>query len=529
MEKKSTFKLTYATMFNPPEELHAGFDQALASVKAKLGLEYGMIIDGQERLSAEKLEVRTPIDTDVVLGLFQKGTVGDAHDALAAARKAFSTWRKVKWQERVAMLRKAADLIEERLFMIGAVTALEVGKNRMESLGEIAETADLIRYPCNEMERHNGYLNQLLPDPVMGFQISNHAVMRPYGVWVVISPFNFPCALIAGPAAAAMVAGNTVVMKPSPQTPWAARLFAECLRDAGVPDGVFNFVTGPDETLGQALVDSPEVDGITFTGSHDVGMMIYRRFAERKYVHPVILEMGGKNPAIVSRNADVEDAAIGIVRAAYGLQGQKCSACSRVYVEETLHDVLLEHMVSLTSKLVVGDPTHREVYMGPLNSQKAYGAYQDYIKEIIADGGEIVTGGEVMKAGDLKRGYYCSPTIATELPLSHRLNRHEMFGPIVTVGKVQNLEEAMREANDIDYGLTAGFFGTEGEGDWFLDHIQAGVVYVNRSLGATAGAYPNYQTFGGWKGSGSSGKNGFGQHYLQLYMHEQSRTVVKRA
>ena len=274
-----SFKLTYATMFNPPEELHNRFDQALTEVKANLGKEYGMIIDGKERFAEQKFEDRSPANTDVVLGVFQKGAAQDAQDALAAARKAYPKWSGMKWQDRVALLRKAADLMDERTFKIGAVMAMEVGKNRMEALGDIAETADLVRYACYQMEKNRGYIVKMGRDPLVGYNATNTSVLRSYGVWLVVSPFNFPAALTGGPSGAALVTGNTLVMKPATDTPFTVRLLAECFRDAGLPDGVFNYVTGPGSTLGQALIESPEVDGITFTGSFDVGMKIFRDYA----------------------------------------------------------------------------------------------------------------------------------------------------------------------------------------------------------------------------------------------------------
>jgi 1-pyrroline-5-carboxylate dehydrogenase len=236
------FKLTYATMFNPPEELHTRFDEALKKVKANLGKEYGMIINNQDVFAAEKFEDRSPANADVVLGVFQKGTEADAHVALAAARKAFPIWSHLPWQERVALLRKAASLIEERIFEIGAAMAMEVGKNRMESLGDVQETADLIYYSCYQMEKNNGYVVEMGRDPLVGYTSTNISVLRPYGVWLVISPFNFPTALTGGPVGAALVTGNTVVMKPATDTPWVVRLLAECFRDAGLPEGAVNYV-----------------------------------------------------------------------------------------------------------------------------------------------------------------------------------------------------------------------------------------------------------------------------------------------
>jgi len=521
-----SFKLTYATMFNPPEELHTRFDEALKKIKANLGKEYGLIIDGKDVFTAEKFEDRSPVNTDWVLGVFQKGTEAEAHQALAAARKAFPVWSHMKWQDRVALLRKAASLIEERIFEIGAAMALEVGKNRMESLGDVQETADLIYYACFQMEKNEGYKVEMGRDPLINYTATNYSVLRPYGVWLVISPFNFPTALTGGPVGAALVTGNTVVIKPATDTPWVVRLLAECFRDAGLPDGAVNFVTGPGRTLGQALIDSPEVDGVTFTGSFDIGMKIFRDFAQGRYVRPTILELGGKNPAIVSRHADLERAAIGIVRSAFGLQGQKCSACSRIYIEAPVYDALVNRLVELTNKLTIGDPTDRSVYLGPVINKSSYQDYQNFCEEL-SQAGTILTGGKVLVEGDYAKGYFCTPTLVANLPLEHRLWKYEMFLPISTIAKVDNLEDAMRLANDVDYGLTAGFYGAESEVAWFFDHIQAGVTYANRPQGATTGAWPGFQPFGGWKGSGSTGKNAGGHYYLPLYMHEQIQTLVR--
>ncbi len=521
-----SFKLTYATMFNPPEELHTRFEEALATVKAGLGKEYGMLIGGVDRFTGDKFEDRSPIDTNIVLGIFQKGGAADALDALAAARKAFPAWSRIKWQERVALLRKAADLIDERIFVISAALCLEVGKNRMESLGDVAETADLIRYYCDEMERNNGYVVEMGRDPLVGYSASNLSVMRPYGTWLVISPFNFPAALTGGPVGAALVAGNSVVMKPATDTPWVVRLLAECLRDAGLPDGAFNYVTGPGSTLGQALITCSDVDGATFTGSFGVGMGIFRDFSNCNYLRPIILELGGKNPVIVSRYADLDRATIGILRSAYGLQGQKCSAASRVYVEAPVYDELTARLVEAINKLVIGDPTKRDVYLGPVVNRNSYRDFQNFNEEL-SQVGTFLTGGKVLAEGAFSRGYFCQPTLVADVPFEHHLWKDEMFLPITTIARVKDLDEAMWQANSVNYGLTSGFYGSEDDIEWYFDNIEAGVNYANRPHGATTGAWPGFQPFGGWKGSGSTGKNGGGHYYLPQYMHEQIRTVIR--
>jgi 1-pyrroline-5-carboxylate dehydrogenase len=522
----SSFKLTYATMFDPPLELHIQYEQALKQIKNELGQDHAMLIGGKDVWAQEKIEDRSPINQDWLLGTFQLGDSSHAQEALAAARKAFPTWSGTSWKKRVKLLRRAAEIIDERVYEIAAVISLEVGKNRMESLGDIAETADLIRYACDRMEANKGYVRRMGKDPLKDYKARNTSVLRPYGVWLVISPFNFPAALTGGPSGAALLTGNTLVIKPASNTPWTVRLLTECFRDAGLPDGVVNYVTGPGSTLGNELINSPEVDGVTFTGSYEVGMHVYRSFAQGSYPRPTILEMGGKNASIVTRKADLERAASGIVRSAFGLQGQKCSANSRVFIEKSVYQELLEMLVSKTEGLVVGDPTDQSVFMGPVINQNAYKDFQNDINEL-ADGGEILTGGKVLTDGDLSKGFFCQPTIVADVPLEHRLWKHEMFLPITMTYAVKNLDEALQLANDSQYGLCAGFYGSNREVSTFFENIQAGVCYANRPQGATTGAWPGFQPFGGWKGSGSTGKNAGGHYYLPQYMHEQTQTVIR--
>ncbi len=524
-KRPARFRLTYATMFDPPEELHTSFERAMAAVKADLGREYPMFIGGAERKAAEKFQDISPIDYDMVLGVFQKGTAQDAKDAIAAARKAFPAWSALPWRRRVALLRKAAGLIEKRVFSFAAADTLEVGKNRMEALADVQETADLINYYCDQVEKNDGFEKPLRDDPLKGYVAKNRSVLKPYGVWVVISPFNFPVALGGGPAGGALVAGNTVVFKPATDTPWTGYLLAKCFLDAGLPPGVFNFVTGPGRTVGQELQSNPGVDGITFTGSYDVGMQIYRAFAGGKHPRPCIAEMGGKNPVIISRKADLDRAALGVFRSSFGLQGQKCSAASRIFVEKPVKAAFEKKLVALLEQAVVGDPAKRETYLGPVINEGAAKEYEGYVGEL-RGAGTILFGGRRLKDGAMARGAFCAPTVATDVPESHRLWKHEMFLPITMIAGVDSLEEAMRRANDVDYGLTAGFYGSKKEAEWFFEHIEAGVCYANRPQGATTGAWPGFQPFGGWKGSGSSGKSAGSLYYVQQFMREQSRTIV---
>jgi len=524
MSSADNFKLTYSTMFDPPAELHQRFDLSLAKIKADLGREHAMLIAGNERLSREKFEVRSPINRDWLLGVFQRGGADEVDAAVAAARAAYPAWAATPWQERVRLLRRAARLIEERVYDLGAALALEVGKNRMESLGEVQETADLIEWYCAQMEANQGYDRILPHDPLKAYTSRNRSVLKPYGVWAVIAPFNFPFALAGGPLGAALVAGNSVVFKVASDTAWSGRLLAEVFRDAGLPEGVCNYVSGSGAVAGEALIRHRDVAGVTFTGSYEVGMHIYRGFAQGPWPRPCIAEMGGKNAAIVSRHADLERAATGIVRSAFGLSGQKCSACSRVYVERPVADALRARLVALTAALTVGDPTDQANWMGPVINAAALERYRKCV-ENLGTHGAVLSGGRQLAQGDLAGGYFCAPTVASA-PLDYRLWREEKFVPIVLVGEVESVDEAIARANASEYGLTAGFYGGASEIDGFLDRIEAGVTYVNRPQGATTGAWPGYQPFGGWKGSGTTGKAIGSFYYVQQYMREQSQTVV---
>jgi 1-pyrroline-5-carboxylate dehydrogenase len=372
------------------------------------------------------------------------------------------------------------------------------------------------------MEENHGFAFRM---EALSNKEHNRSVLKPYGVWGVISPFNFPMALAGGPAGGALVAGNTVVFKPSHQGFFTGLKLYECIRDGGVPDGVFHVLTGPGSTVGEEIYTSPDVDGLTFTGSYAVGMQIYKNFA-RDYPKPAICEMGGKNPAIVSRNADLDKATEGVMRSAFGFSGQKCSACSRVYVERPVFDEFVSKLVEKASNLKVADPLDRGTYMGPVINEKAVETFQQAVDDVKAGGGKVLLGGERISDGDLARGMFVKPTIV-EAPLDNRVWKDELFVPFVAVAPVDSLDEAMERANDTEYGLTAGFYSEDrDEVQKFLDRIEAGVVYVNRKAGATTGAWPGMQPFGGWKGSGTTGKAGGGLHYVQQYLREQSQTVI---
>ncbi len=518
--ERKHIRVTYATLSSPDPLLHTYFEEDVATLRETVGGEYPMYINGEWRTSSSTFTKTSPVDLNLNMGTFYEADGAMVTEAVAAAKAAATAWGKMPWQERIALLQNVADLISERLFIMGASVTLEVGKNRLEAIGEVEEAADLIRYCIQAMKDNNGFQHAMDNENA---QTTNTSVLKPYGVWGVISPFNYPAALSGGPVGAALIAGNTVVHKPAAEAPYVTYLLAQCFHDAGIPAGVYNMVTGGDEP-GKALVANRDVAGLTFTGSYEVGISIIRDFTTSAgYVRPVIAEMGGKNPTIVLEKADVDKAASGVTRSAFGATGQKCSACSRVYVHSSLKDAFLQKLVANTKALAVGDPTERETFMGPLVDERAFNNYRAYVEQVRQDG-DILTGGNILESSN---GYYVAPTVVANLPTDHELWQKEMFAPIVTVAAFDDPDEAMALANGVQVGLAAGVF-SEDEADvqWFLDNIEAGVLYVNRPAGSTTGAWPGYQAFGGWKGSTGTNKAAGSHYYLQQYMREQSHTVV---
>ncbi len=522
-ESKPRLKITYATLRADNEELHALYEQGVERARARLGRYHRNVVGGTERDGDGTFEVRSPIDRELLVGTFARGTRQDVKDAVAAARAAQPAWAATPWRERLALVRRAAELISERQMEYGALMAYEVGKTRLEALGEVEESADLLRYYSDTFEQNDGFDHPMgnLGDPT----VHTRSILRPHGVFAVISPFNFPMALAAGPTSAALIAGNAVVFKPASAGAMSGVALVEAYRDAGLPDGLVNLVMGPGDTVGAELRENEGIDGIVFTGSYEVGFDLFRTFSTR-YPRPCIVEMGGKNPAIVSRHADLEEAAEGIVRSAFGFGGQKCSANSRVYVERPVHDELVRLLVEKTEQLVVGDPIPRQTFLGPIIDQRAVDRYLQAVAEARRDG-RVFIGGERLTDRGLERGFFVEPTIVGDLPADHRLFRDELFVPFTAVHAVDSLDEAIRLSNDSLYGLTAGVYSEDpAEVERFLTTIEAGVLYVNRRAGATTGAWPGIQPFGGWKGSGSTGKAGLGMYYVAQFLREQSHTIV---
>ena len=521
---KNLPRVTYSHTGEDFSGVHAHLDDIIPEAEARLlGKSRPALIGGRDRSEGTTADARSPVHRDLVLGEFPQADASLVDEAVQSARAAFAAWRDMGWQRRVAILRAGAGVLEERKWDVTVACLIEVGKSRLEAAGEVEEAIDLIRHYCDEMERTDGFREDR-PGASAAERCS--VVVRPYGVFGVIAPFNFPVALSLGMMSAALVAGNTVVFKPSDSAGLTGRLVVEALVEGGLPDGVLNLVFGGSAT-GEALVRHGGVNGFAFTGSNAVGMTIMRHAASGQAMRPVLAEMGGKNPAFVTASADVAVAATGIARSAFGLSGQKCSAASRAYVARNLVDDFLDKLADTAGKFVVGDPRRRDTFMGPVIDESALSRFAQASAEAAKDGA-IVLGGEQL-AGDLfDRGPYVAPTIVRGLPADHRINRDELFLPFISVLAFDDLDQAIAEANRSAFGLTAGIYTRDPEElDRFLNTIEAGVLYANRASGATTGAWPGYQTFCGWKGSGTTGKGGLGSWYVPQFMREQSHTIFE--
>jgi 1-pyrroline-5-carboxylate dehydrogenase len=517
-------KITYTSAHVDLELFHQFFDDALARVRGESGRAYPFYIDDAPiTTSAPRLVDRSPIDTRIVLAEFAAAGPLHVEAAVSAARRAQRTWGRRPWEARVETLRRAAGLIRERKFDLAARMSIEVGKSRLESMGDAEEAADLIDYYCQQVVDAHGFIR---PMARLTPAERNTDVLRPYGVFACIAPFNFPLALSTGMSAAALVAGNTVVYKPAEDAPWTGLGLYEAYRDAGIPAGAFNLLTGHRESIGDALWQHPGIDGVVFTGSKAVGLRIHAGLAAGPWIKPCLLELGGKNATIVTESADLDAAAEGVARSAFGLQNQKCSATSRVYVDRRVAGPFNEALLAHTAAIRIGDPTARDVAFGPVINERAVARYQQASEQARADG-TVLVGGARMTDGPLAHGYFVAPTIA-RLPLASPLFRDELFVPILAVGEVTGLDEAIAHTNATEYGLTAGIFTARpDEITRFFDEVEAGVCYANKRTGATTGAWPGAQPFCGWKGSGSTGKGGCGPYYVAQFLREQSRTIIE--
>jgi 1-pyrroline-5-carboxylate dehydrogenase len=520
-------------------EFDALFESAIKSVGLQFGKRYPMYINGKEVFSSESIVERTPIDNTTIIGHFQKGTREDARAAIEAAHNAFDAWSKVQYKERASIFRKAAEIFSKNKFDLAAILSYENGKSRYESIGEVDEAIDFMKYYANELEINKGYLRKTKMEASKtkvnaGFQgapsVNEERVnirMMPYGVFGVIAPFNFPVSISTGMSVGAMITGNTVVFKPSSSdsmTMLTGIKIYQYFKEAGVPDGVFNYVSGPGSVVGEELVVNPNVSGIVFTGSRDVGTGMITKAYSMGLQKAFIVEMGGKNPVIVSKYADLDQSASGIASAAFGFDGQKCSATSRVYVHESIKEQFISKLIEKARGFKIGDPISKDNYMGPLISKNAYNTYIEAINKAKADG-RVLYGGNKVSVNPY--GYYVEPAII-EVKHSSDLVHKELFVPILTVESYKDFNEAIKLANDTKYGLTAALYSKKKkEIQEFSDRIEAGTIYVNRQTSATTGAIVGLHTFVGWKGSSINGKGSGSKFYLQQFMREQSISITK--
>ena len=407
-------------------QFHDRYEKALDQVRSEFGRTYTMIIGGSEVKTASTLVHTSPIDTRMVLGHIPIGSASHVRKAIAAAKKAFERWGVTDYKERLRVCRIAADTIADRKFELAAWVSYENGKNRYEAIADIDEAIDFLRYYSEEMEKNSGF------ETIMQSAYPNEkskSVMKPYGIWGVIAPFNFPAAIFAGMSTGAIITGNTVVAKPSSNTPIIAWKFAQIFKQAGLPDGVFNLVIGSGDKVGNELVSNRDVAGIVFTGSRGIGFHMAKEFVNTRR-KLLIAELGGKNPVIVTETADIDKAVDGVLKATFGYSGQKCSACSRVYLQKEVRDEFLSRLVEKTKNLPIGNPLDYNTFVGPLSNEEAYRKYQKYIK-VAKKEGKVLAGGTIRKEDDLKYGYYVDPTIIDGLPKRHRLFKEEMFVPIL--------------------------------------------------------------------------------------------------
>lgn len=496
------------------------FEQALEEIKANLGKDYPIIINGKEIFLENKFEVKSPSDTRIIVSKFPQATKDDTIKAIISANDAFYEWSSVLYQERIKIFRECADVFSKQKFPLAAIMSFENGKNRIEAMNDVDEAIDFMRFYAYQLEINKGFEKQTLhPNP----KEKTKTILKPYGVWGIIAPFNFPSAIAIGMTTGAVITGNTVILKPASDAPLSSFKFVESIYKK-LPAGAINFVTGPGSVVGKTLIEHPLVSGIAFTGSKEVGMLGFRTFTEKK-PKPFISEMGGKNPVIVTENADLEKATDGVIRAAFGYGGQKCSACSRVYVQKSIADKFINKLTEKTNSLKIGLPWKKDVFLGPVINKEAKEKFLNAI-DLAKKDGQILTGGSVMEQDDYKYGYYVKPTIIIKLPKEHRLVKEELFLPVLCVDEYENFDDAIKIANDTEYGLTAGIFSENKEElEKFFKKIQAGTVYANRAASATTAALVQAQPFVGWKNSGISGKGAGGENYLQQFLRAQTQTL----
>lgn len=493
------------------------YDAALKKAEAELGKAYPVVIGGEKIMTDRKIASINPANKKQIIGSVSQADIPLAEKAIQTAAATFETWKRTDPNERARYLFRAAAILRRRRHEFSALMTLEAGKTRVEADVETAEAIDFLEFYGREMQRLS------LPQPLtVSEEEENELYYLPLGVGVVIPPWNFPLAIMAGMTTAALVAGNTVVLKPASTTPVIAAKFVALLEEVGLPPGVVNYLPGPGGEVGDYLVDHPLTRFISFTGSRDVGLRINERAAKtqpgQKWIKRVVAEMGGKDAIIVDKEADLELAADAITASAFGFSGQKCSACSRVIVHEDVYEIVLDKVVERASKLVMANPAEASANLGPVIDEKAYAKVQEYI-EIGKQEGRLVLGGGTGSPD----GFFIEPTIFADVDPEARISQEEIFGPVVAFTKAKSFDEALEFANNTVYGLTGAVISRNGA------HLEkarreffVGNLYFNRKCtGALVGTHP----FGGFNMSGTDSKAG-GRDYLLLFT--QAKLVSDR-
>jgi 1-pyrroline-5-carboxylate dehydrogenase len=506
------------TDFNKPEE-QAAMNLALAKVSGEVGREHPIVIGGQRITGLKTFESLNPARKEQVLGRFQEGDKDHVEQAMDAAWTAFESWKRQPIETRAGLLLRAAKLLRERKHEFSAVMILEVGKSWAEADADTAEAIDFLEFYAREAVRYSG------KHPVVEIESEeNDLVYIPLGVGAVIPPWNFPLAIMAGMTTAAVATGNTVILKPSSDSPWIAYRFFELLEEAGMPPGVVNFVSGGGMEVGEPLVQHPRTRFISFTGSKGVGLHIVEEAAKHRdgqlWIKRVVAEMGGKDAIIVDREyGNLDDAAGAVVAAAFGFQGQKCSACSRAIIDEAIYDQIVPMIVEKTKKLRIGDPTDFSSAVGPVVNERAMKNIKKFIETGTKEGGRLMTGGNV----DPQTGFFVEPTVIADVAPDATIAQEEIFGPVLALIKAKDFDEALQIANDTQYGLTGAVFtDNEEKLERAREEFFVGNLYLNRKCtGALVGVHP----FGGFNMSGTDSKAG-GRDYLGLFL--QGKSIARK-
>ena len=513
----SEFRNEPFTDFTKSENAQAMRD-ALQKVQSQLGREYPLVIGGERIATGDLLESINPANRTQVVGRFNKATKELANRAVEEAAKAFETWKHTPAADRVALLFRVAEIMRERKHELSAWMIHEVAKTWAEADGDTAEAIDFCEFYGREMQRYAGD-HQLVNIP--GEQ--NELDYIPLGVGAVIPPWNFPLAIMAGMTVASVVTGNTVVLKPSSDAPTIAFKFFEILEEAGLPPGVVNFMTGSGAEVGDVVVDHPKTRYVAFTGSKEVGLRINERAAKvhdgQIWIKRVVAEMGGKDAIIVADDANLDDAATGVVQAAFGFQGQKCSACSRAIIDARVYDTMIDKIVERTEKLKLADPSDPATNLSAVINDKAFKSINSYIEKGKSEGGRVVAGG----GSDGEQGFFIEPTVIADVKPGATIEQEEIFGPVLAVIKAENYDDALKIANDTQFGLTGAVYSSdEAKLHRARKEFHVGNLYLNRKCtGALVGVHP----FGGFNMSGTDSKAG-GRDYLLLFL--QAKVASER-